>query len=87
MKTAGANANIVEFYLNLLSGLSAEVKLDLISKLSASLKMDFGKKKPEKTEKKSILDFYGAIESDLSAEEMVEMIRSARYFNRQVEPL
>ncbi len=87
MKTTGANASIVEYYLNLLSGLSTEVKLDLISKLSASLKMDFGKKKPEKMEKKSILDFYGAIESELPAEEMVDMIRSARYFNRQIEPL
>ncbi|MBK9013742.1 MAG: hypothetical protein IPM82_06445 [Saprospiraceae bacterium] len=84
---AGANANIVEYYLNLLSGLSAEVKLDLISKLSASLKMDFGKKKPDKVEKKSILDFAGCWESDKTAEELIEEIRSARTFNRVIEPL
>ncbi|MBI5916823.1 MAG: hypothetical protein HY842_15720 [Bacteroidetes bacterium] len=57
MKTTGANASIVEFYLNLLSGLSAEVKLDLISKLSASLKTDFGKRSLRQRRRRAFLTF------------------------------
>ena len=87
MKTADVKANIVDFYMNLLKGLNTEVKLDLVSKLVASMKSDFGKKKPKKAEKKSILDFYGCWESDKTAEELIEEIRGARTFNRVIEPL
>ncbi len=62
--------------------------MDLISKLVASLKPKHKKgKTPEKQEGKSILDFYGVIESEMTAEEMIDMIRSSRVFNRQIEPL
>ena len=87
MKSTDINANLVDFYLKLLSGLSTEVKLDLISKLVISLKPSAKAKKLKELPEKSILDYYGAIDSDMSAEEMIEMIRSSRIFTRQIEPL
>lgn len=85
MKTIDVHANLIKTYLELLGNLSTEVKLEIISKLLTSMKLEIRKK--EKKGKKSILDFYGAIESDMPAEEMIEMIRKDRSFNRQIEPL
>ncbi len=83
MKTTDVNASIVTFYLKLLSGLAPEVKIDLVSRILTSMKSEI---KPNKR-KKGILEFYGSWESDKSAEVLIEEIRSARTFNRVIEPL
>lgn len=87
MKSTAINASLVDFYLKLLSGLSTVVKLGLISKLVISLKPNAKEKKLKELPDKNILAYYGAIDSDMSAEEMIEMIRSSRIFTRQIEPL
>ena len=79
METADINTTIIEGYLRLLDNLSPGNKLDLISKLTASVKSDI-------TNKKSSFDkAYGAFESEKSADEIVNEIRSSRTFTRQIE--
>ena len=79
METADINTTIIEGYLRLLDNLSPANKLDLISKLTASVKSDI-------TNKKSSFDkAYGAFESEKSADEIVNEIRSSRTFTRQIE--
>lgn len=69
---------LVKTYLKLLSNLSVDARLEIISQLSLSLK------KPAK-ESKATSDFAGCWESEETAEELIEMIRSARTFNRQIQ--
>jgi hypothetical protein len=85
MKPTDINASLVDFYLKLLSGLSTEVKLDLISKLVISLKPSAKAKKLKELPEKSILGLAGKWQSDETAEELVQNIRNARVFNRQIE--
>ncbi len=85
MKAMDLNVNLVNFYFDLLANLSMDAKIELISKLLASMKTENGKK--EKRKKKSILEFSGTWVSDKSAEELIDEIRGARLFNRQIEQL
>jgi hypothetical protein len=79
MNSADVNITIIEGYLELLDNLSPSNKLDLISRLSASVKSDL-------TDKKSSFQrAFGAFESDKSADEIIEEIRSSRTFTRQIE--
>ncbi len=79
MNSTDTNTTIIEGYLGLLDNLSPSSKLDLISRLSASVKSDL-------TEKNSSFQrAFGAFESDKSAEEIIEEIRSSRIFSRQIE--
>ena len=79
MGTAYVNSTIIEGYLGLLENLSPSSKLDLISRLSASVKSDI-------TEKQSSFQrAFGAFETDKSAEEIIDEIRSSRTFTRQIE--
>jgi hypothetical protein len=72
------NHKLVESYLALLQNLSIEARLELISRISMSLK------KPNQEPHK--VDYYsGSWQSDESAEETIENIRSSRVFNRQIE--
>lgn len=83
MKSADVNASIVNFYMNLLSGLAPEVKIDLVTKVLASMKPEFKNKNGKKNSStKSILGLSGKWESDATAEELIEELRSARTFNR-----
>ncbi|KOS07142.1 hypothetical protein AM493_14660 [Flavobacterium akiainvivens] len=79
MKASEINTGIIEGYLGLLDNLSASAKLDLISRLSNSVKSDLKKKKG------SFKKAFGAFESDKSAEEIIEEIRSSRVSTRQIE--
>ncbi len=79
MNTADVNTTIIEGYIGLLDNLSPSSKLDLISRLSASVKSDL-------TDKQSSFQrAFGAFETDKSADEIIEEIRSSRTFTRQIE--
>jgi hypothetical protein len=81
MKPSEPYHNIVDSYFELLNNLAPDTKLELISRLSDSMKM------PHKKKNGSWKDLFGAFESDKSAEEMIEEIRSARTFSRHREKL
>lgn len=78
MKTR-ASTSLIDNYFGLLSGLSKEDKLRLIARLSNSVA-------DEVIEKETAVDkFFGAFESNKSAEEIIREIRESRNFNRSVE--
>lgn len=79
MNNTDVNTTIIEGYLGLLDNLSPSSKLDLISRLSASVKSDLMDKQS------SFQRAFGAFESDKSADEIIEEIRSSRTFTRQIE--
>jgi hypothetical protein len=79
MKAPLNNKTLVDGYIALLSNLSPNDKLDLISKLTVSVKTDLAKKKS------SFNKAFGAFESEKTAEEIIDEIRSSRTFNRQIE--
>jgi hypothetical protein len=81
MKGPDINTTIIEGYLQLLDNLSPGSKLDLISRLTASVKSDLNNKKP------SFHKAFGAFQSDKSADEIIDEIRSSRTFTRQIEEL
>lgn len=73
------NKRLVESYLALLQNLSVEARLDLIARISMSLK--------DPSPKVNKVDYFSGIwQSEESAEEIIEEIRNARVFNRQIEP-
>jgi hypothetical protein len=74
--------NIADNFFGLLKNLSSDVKLDLISKISESMKGN----KPGGRDN-SWKKLYGAFESNQSADEIIEEIRSSRYTNRDIEEL
>ena len=81
METADINTTIIEGYLKLLDNLSPGSKLDLISKLTASVKSDITYKKS------SFKKAFGAFQSEKSADEIINEIRSSRTFTRQIEDI
>lgn len=81
IKTADINTTIIEGYLQLLDNLSPSSKLDLISKLTASVKSDLTNKKA------SFKKAFGAFQSEKSADEIINEIRSSRIFTRQIEEI
>ncbi len=80
MQAENIDESIVESYLGLLKNLSNDMKLELISKLSQSMK-------GEKREEGSPKDLFGGFVSEKSAEVLIEELRQARVFNRQIEDL
>lgn len=76
METVNTNTTIIDGYLELLENLSPSNKLDLISKLTASVKSDLTSKNF------SLQKAFGAFESEKSAEEIIDEIRSSRIFIR-----
>ena len=81
MKAIDINTSLVEGYIRLLDNLSPSNKLDLIAKLTLSVKTDITDRQ------KSFYKAYGAWDSKLSAEEIIEVIHSSRTFVRQIEQL
>lgn len=79
MDTADINTTLIEGYLQMLDNLSPSNKLDLISKLSASVNSDIKNKKS--TFKKA----FGAFQSEKTADEIIDEIRSSRTFTRHIE--
>ncbi|MDR3340789.1 MAG: hypothetical protein LBT25_12000 [Candidatus Symbiothrix sp.] len=73
------NTFVVDNYLGLLKGLSRENKIKLIAKLANEIIEETGKRE-------NVVDkFFGAFESDKSAEEIIAEIRNNRNFNRTLE--
>jgi hypothetical protein len=78
------NTFVVDNYLGLLKGLSKENKL----KLAAGLINNIAEETAEETaEKTAVINrFFGAFQSDKTAEEMIAEIRESRNFNHTIEP-
>ena len=70
-----------DYYLGVLSNLSADSKLDLISRLSQSLK----EMQPQPVP--SLAALFGAYQSEETAEEIINTIRKSRVSNRDIEAL
>ena len=81
MKAVDINITLIEGYLRLLDNLSPESKLDLISKLSLSVKTDISDKK------NTFYKAFGAWDSKQSAEQIINVIKNSRTFNREIEKL
>lgn len=80
MRTAKISTTLVNGYVGLLTNLSPSDKLDLIAKLTESVKNDLTNKKS------SFKKAFGAFDSNKSAEELIDELRSSRLFTRQIEP-
>ncbi|MEO8209722.1 MAG: hypothetical protein ABI840_04110 [bacterium] len=80
MNSSDTNTKIPDIYFFFLRYLSKENKLNLIEKLTHSVKVDETKSKP-------LEYFYGIWESENSAEEIINEIRSSRKFSRTIEGL
>ena len=66
------NAIFIDNYFGLLSGLDRESKIQLMAKLSNSIAK-------ESSNKEDVADkFFGAFETEKSAEQMIEEIRNSR---------
>lgn len=81
MDSMNVNNILVNNYLALLQNMSQNDKLELISQLSQSLKTE------EPMEEMSLKALFGAFQSDKTAEQIIEEVRSARVFNRKIEAL
>ena len=74
--------NIADNFWGMIKGLNADVRLELISRISNSLKTT---KKTD--ELNSWHELFGAFESQLSAEEIIDDLRNSRHSNREIEAL
>ena len=82
--STSSNAIVVSSYLGLLHRLNRETKIDIVAKLAS----DIARESAETKTKKDVVNrFFGAFQSDKSAEEMIDEIRSSRQFNRVFETL
>ena len=81
MKAVDINITLIEGYLRLLDNLSPDSKLDLISKLSLSVKTDISDRK------NTFYKAFGAWDSKQSAEQIINVIKNSRTFNREIEKL
>ena len=79
-----SNTVLVKNYLGLLQRLNRETKIHLV----ACLVNDIAHEPQETINKKDTINrFFGAFQSDKSAEEMIDEMRSSRKFNRIIETL
>ncbi|MDR2622213.1 MAG: hypothetical protein LBC48_06485 [Dysgonamonadaceae bacterium] len=75
------NAVVVKNYFNPLRSLRREDKINL----AAMLAKDIAEETERKTKNKDVVNrFFGAFQSDKSAEEMIDEIRASRKFNRKI---
>jgi len=80
MKTS-YNTVVVKNYFNSLRSLRREDKINLV----AMLTNDIAKGVEKKMKNKDMVNhFFGAFQSDKSAEEMIDEIRANRNFNREI---
>lgn len=79
MRTVTTNTTLVNGYVGLLANLSPTDKLDLIAKLTESVRNDLIEKNT------SFKNSFGAFESEKSAEEIIDELRSNRSFTRKIE--
>ncbi|MGK7941076.1 MAG: hypothetical protein AB4062_13185 [Crocosphaera sp.] len=79
MKTS--NSRILNSYWGLLESLHTSWKLDLIERLTQSIRKNL-QQNPN-----TIKNAFGAWESDLSAEQIIQELRNSRNTDRQIEEL
>lgn len=79
MNTANINSKLIESYITLLKNMSPPNKLDLISKLTQSVKTDI------EDNINHIYESFGEWKGDESADELINVIRESRTFNRSRE--
>ena len=77
--TEDIDSRLVQSYISLLKNMSIANKLDLISRLTESVKSDVSET-PD-----SIYDSFGGWKGNESADELVDVIRASRTFNRHRE--
>ena len=76
------NSVVVNSYSGLLQRLNRETKIHIVAKLVS----DIAHEPVEIKSKTDVVNrFFGAFQSDKSAEEMIDEIRSSRQFNRVIE--
>ena len=80
MESTAINTTVIDGYTELLGGLSTSHKLELISKLSNLVKHDLEDKKS------SFKKSFGALDTEKTAEEIIEEIRNSRVSTRKIEP-
>ena len=80
-----SDALILDNYLKLINRLPEEDKLEIIIRLSKMLQTK--QKNDRKSAPKANISLFGALNDRDSAEAWIERIRSARTFNRSIEPL
>jgi len=81
MNTAETNIRLVKGYAALLKNMSMANKLDLISKLTESVKTEMDE------DQNRIYSSFGQWKGEESADEMINVIRESRTFNRDREEL
>jgi hypothetical protein len=81
MNTADIDSRLIEGYTALLKNMSTANKLDLISKLTQSVKSEI-----DEGQNRTYGSF-GQWEGDERADEMINVIRESRTFNREREEL
>lgn len=79
MNTADLNTKLIESYISLLKNMNAQNKLELISKLTDTVKTDIEK------EKSDFYKAFGGWDENQSAEELIDIIKGSRTFNRTIE--
>ncbi|MEO9887193.1 MAG: hypothetical protein ABJR05_04210 [Balneola sp.] len=79
MNTADINTKLIDSYLSLLKNMSAQNKLDLISKLTRTVKTDL------EQEKTNFYNAFGGWDETENAKELIDSIKRARTFNRDIE--
>lgn len=73
--------SLADYYFGFLKNLDSRSKLDLISRLSQSVK------ETEPIAEASLQSLFGAYQSEESADDIIEDIRSSRVFKRNIESL
>jgi hypothetical protein len=81
MNTVDTNNKLVEGYTALLKNMSTANKLDLISRLTESVKTEINE------DQNRIYASFGQWKGNESADEMINVIRESRTFNRNREEL
>lgn len=72
---------LVDIYVKILQHLNIEKRLELIAKLSQGM-IEETRPQPE-----AFFQLYGAFNSDESAEDLIQTVRSSRTFKREIESL
>lgn len=70
---------LVDIYIKILQHLNFEKRLELIAKLSQTMIEE------TQSQSKAFFQLYGAFDSEESADELINDIRSSRTFNREIE--
>ncbi|MEX0610036.1 MAG: hypothetical protein WD016_07245 [Balneolaceae bacterium] len=79
MNTADINTKLIDSYLSLLKNMSKQNKLYLISQLTRTVKTDL------EQEETNFYNAFGGWDESESAEELIDIIKESRTFNKTIE--